>query len=145
MQFLFRLKIWLERKNLWEFAAYVFFGQLATLANIVIHFLCMGIFHLHYMAATIISWFLANVFSFVTNKLWVFRNQSPNRKAYWTQFLRFMLFRLFALGIDMISMFILREWLRLGNGLAKVITQILVGVANYFFSKFLIFRQFPQK
>ena len=118
-----------------------FFGQLATIANIIIHFLCMGFFHVHYMTATIISWFLANVFAFVTNKLWVFHSKSSSRFAYWTEFLRFMLFRLFALGIDISFMYLLREWMQLGNGLAKVLTQILVGIANYLFSKFLVFRR----
>ncbi|GBD60509.1 GtrA family protein [Tetragenococcus halophilus] len=117
-----------------------FFGQLATIANIIIHFLCMGFFHVHYMTATIISWFLANVFAFITNKLWVFHSKSTSRFAYWREFLRFMLFRLFALAIDISCMYLLREWIQLGNGLAKVLTQILVGVANYLFSKFLVFR-----
>lgn len=141
MQHLRHLKNWLERKRLWEFATYLFFGQLATIVNIVIHFLCMGFFHAHYMTATIISWFLANVFAFVTNKCWVFHAKSTSRRAYWRQFLSFMFFRLFALGIDMSSMYLLREWVQLGDGLAKVLTQILVGVANYFFSKFLVFRK----
>lgn len=90
---------------------FFFFGQLATIANIIIHFLCMGFFHVHYMTATIISWFLANVFAFVTNKLWVFHSKSSSRFAYWTEFLRFMLFRLFALGIDISFMYLLREWM----------------------------------
>lgn len=143
MQHFRHFKNWLERKRLWEFVAYLFFGQLATVVNIIVHFLCMGVFHAHYMTATIISWFLANVFAFVTNKLWVFHAKSASRWAYWKQFLRFMFFRLFALGIDMSSMYLLREWVQLGNGLAKVLTQILVGVANYFFSKFLVFRKLP--
>ncbi|QXN87732.1 GtrA family protein [Tetragenococcus halophilus] len=91
------------------------------------------------MTATIISWFLANVFAFVTNKLWVFHSKSSSRFAYWTEFLRFMLFRLFALGIDISFMYLLREWMQLGNGLAKVLTQILVGLlitylVNFWFS-----------
>ncbi|WP_157978085.1 hypothetical protein [Tetragenococcus halophilus] len=44
MQYLRQYKNWLERKGLWEFVAYLFFGQLATIANIIIHFLCMGFF-----------------------------------------------------------------------------------------------------
>lgn len=143
MQHFRQYKNWLEKRGWWEFIAYLFFGQLATIANIVIHFLCMGFFHAHYMTATIISWFLANVFSFITNKVWVFHSKSVSRFAYWSEFLRFMLFRLIALGIDMSLMYVLREWVQLGDGLAKVLTQILVGIANYIFSKFLVFKRLP--
>ncbi|GAA3023297.1 GtrA family protein [Tetragenococcus solitarius] len=143
MQHFRQSKNWLEEKGWWEFIAYLFFGQWATIVNIAIHFLCMGFFHVHYMTATIISWFLANVFSFITNKRWVFHSKSASRLAYWSEFLRFMLFRLIALGIDMALMYVLREWVQFGDGLAKIITQILVGIANYLFSKFLVFKRLP--
>lgn len=140
-----QLKAWLEERNFWQVIAYTFFGQLATLVNLAVHFICMHFFAFHYMAATMISWFFANSFSFATNKRWVFRSKTPNLIAFSLELLRFLFYRLLALGVDMACMYLLMEWVHAGNVLAKIITQLIVGVANYFFSKFLIFRNLPKK
>src|SRR5699024_1616793 len=139
----YQLKAWLEDKNFWQVTTYTFFGQLATGVNLLVHFICMRFLGFHYMPATITSWFFANLFSFITNKRWVFRSKTPTVTAFVIEFFRFMFYRLLALGIDMGCMYLLMEWIHAGNFLAKIITQIIVGIANFFFSKFLVFRNLP--
>ena len=139
MAFLQRCKRWLIEKKLWEFLVYVFFGTLASGVDIIVHFICLNFFGFHYMPATIISWIIANLFSFVANKHWVFHSNRESFLESLVEFVRFIFYRLLSLGIDMGSMYIFMEWTKVSNLLAKVITQILVGIVNYLFSKFLIF------
>lgn len=139
MSFWQKWKQWLIKKKLWEFLIYTFFGVLASTVDITVHFLCLKLLGFHYMPATIISWIVANLFSFVANKHWVFHS---NRETFWQaviEFGRFIFYRLLSLGIDMGSMFVLMEWTKVGNLPAKILTQIILGIVNYLSSKFLIF------
>lgn len=129
----------LEKRKLWEVFTYLFFGVCTTIVNIVIHLICLDILNFHYMVATVISWLGAVLFAFVTNKKWVFHSSSSTASEWWTEFLRFIFYRLISLVLDMGSMFLMIDLLKIDGIVAKVLTQVLVVIANYVFSKFLIF------
>ena len=139
MNFFYKIKQQLEQRKLWEPFVYLFFGGLTTVVNLIVHFLFLEVFHVHYMVATVISWIAAVIFAYVTNKRWVFDSKTESGKETNSEFARFIFYRLLSLAMDALSMYLLISVFQFGNVSAKFITQILVVIANYIFSKFLIF------
>jgi|UPI00039C83E3 putative flippase GtrA len=130
----------LEKKGYLEIFLYVFFGGLTTLVNFIVYFICRELFQSDFIISNTISWILSVTFAFVTNKLWVFHSKTDSFIALLIEFFKFVFYRLLSFGIDMGSMFILLKWLDLNDYIAKAVTQILVIVSNYFFSKLFIFK-----
>lgn len=132
-------KQWLSSRGLWDVFTYVFFGGLTTLMNIVVFSLTMWM-GMSWWVANFISWVLAVLFAFVTNKLWVFNSHTENLKELLWEFSKFIVARLLSLGLDYGCMFILIDILGAGGLLAKIITQFVIVAANYALSKFIIFK-----
>lgn len=74
-------------KKLWDWAwdlyrkheegiNYLIFGFLAFVLNYVLYFVFASTLHMHYMAATALSWVLTVVFAYWTNRTFVFKSQN---------------------------------------------------------------------
>ncbi|WP_235808681.1 GtrA family protein [Lacticaseibacillus camelliae] len=137
-----RGKAWLERKKLWDIFTYVFFGGLTTLVNIVT-FVVATHAGMSWWIANFVAWVLSVLFAFVTNKLWVFNSHTGTIKALLWEFSKFIFARVLSLGIDYGFMFLFITILGMGEGLSKLLTQFAIVVANYAFSKFVIFKNKP--
>ncbi|MBM7710535.1 putative flippase GtrA [Enterococcus xiangfangensis] len=88
-----------------------------------------------------ISWVFSVLFAFVTNKVWVFQSKTESFKELIWEFSKFIFARVVSFGMDMATMYLLIDLLHTGNLIAKLITQIIVVVANYVFSKVFIFKK----
>lgn len=117
---------------------YLIFGVLTTLVNIVVFFLLEKT--LPYLMANAIAIVVAILFAFYTNKKFVFQSISETKKEHLDELIRFVGFRLFSGLLDMISMWILIGNFKIDTSLAKIVTQILVFVLNYVFSKYFVFK-----
>lgn len=124
-----------------EILLYLLFGGLTTLVNIVVYLLCDDGFHWGTVASTIIAWFLSVVFAFVTNKLFVFESRSAALKTVFFEAVSFFGCRLFSGVLDLGIMWLTVDLLHWNNLLMKVLSNILVIILNYIFSKLLIFRK----
>ena len=117
---------------------YIFFGGLTTLINIVVYSLCYYFYHIDNVPSNIIAWILAVVFAFVTNKIYVFESKS---KSILYELCTFFACRagtgLLDLGIMYLSVDIL-AWNEL---LMKILSNVIVIVLNYVFSKVIIFKK----
>lgn len=133
----------------YEQIAYLFFGGLATLLNIVLGvvFRWMGL-------STVLNTLLDNVlcilFAYFTNRRWVFKSRTAGKTAV-REFVSFVTCRLGTLVLDMAVMWlgvdVLGIWL-VGPEYAdlwflgvKVLSNVLVVVLNYVFSKLIIFKK----
>ncbi|MFR3685575.1 MAG: GtrA family protein [Enterococcus sp.] len=132
---------YLEEKRLWEIFIYLFFGGLTTVVNIITFTLSYQMFHLNWPISNTISWIFSVLFAFVTNKVWVFQSKSENFKELTWEFSKFIFARVVSFGMDMACMYLFIDMLHTGNLVAKIITQIVVVVANYIFSKVFIFKK----
>lgn len=141
MKFYQMFKDYLEEKRLWEVFIYLFFGGLATVVNIVTFALAYQAFHLSWPVSNAISWICSVLFAFVTNKLWVFQSKTESIPALVWEFAKFIFYRVLSFGMDMACMYLFIDMLHTGNLIAKIITQIVVVVANYIFSKVFIFKK----
>ncbi len=124
-----------------EVILYLFFGGLTTLVNIVSYFICTDLFGIHYLAATAISWALAVAFAYVTNRIWVFASKKHGFEAICREIVMFVSCRLLSGAMDMAIMFIGVSIMGIPDGVTKFLTQVLVVLLNYLFSKIIIFRK----
>ena len=96
---------WIKRNK--ELVLYVVFGGLTTLVNIVVFWITNGIFGIHFLWANAIAWTLAVLFSYITNKLFVFETRGVRGAAMWREFASFIISRLISLGIDQLGMWLM--------------------------------------
>lgn len=122
--------------------SYLFFGVLTTLVNYVVYFLITRGFHMHYLAATGISWVAAVLFAFVTNRRFVFASSAKSKGEVGSELVRFVGGRVLSLLLEAVIMFIGIEGLKLirYDGAVKAVAQVGVVLSNYFLSKFYVFQ-----
>ena len=132
-------------KILWkkykEIITYLFFGFVTTVVNYGMFALLVRVFHMDVVPANIISWIVAVVVAFVTNKLWVFESKARDAKTIAREFGEFVAGRLITLGLETLLLWIFVDKLGMNDLVMKIITSIIVVIVNYIFSKFIIFRK----
>lgn len=120
-----------------EVIMYLIFGVLTTVVNIVVYYMMADMLQVHYMISNIVAWFLSVLFAYITNRKYVFESMSNEIIKEMVSFFGARL----ATGImDMAFM-----WIFVGLGLlpdfvAKVITNVIVIIANYILSKLVVFK-----
>lgn len=123
-----------------DFLTYTIFGTLASLINILTYWIFGHVFHLNYLFSNTIAWFISNVFSFLTNKKWVFQTEFTGVAEVLEESLWFFLFRLVALGLDNLVMFFGISILKWASMLVKILDQVIVGLVNYILSRLVFYR-----
>lgn len=124
-----------------EIIAYLFFGVLTTIVNIVVYFVCTSVLGLNYLVANAISWVVSVAFAYVTNRTWVFQSKVKGFSAIVREMTAFVGCRLLSGAMDMVIMFVSVDVIGIPDSVAKFITQVAVVVLNYLFSKLIIFRK----
>lgn len=124
-----------------EMIAYLFFGVATTVVNMSIFFLCTSFLQMGYKESNALSWFISVLFAFFTNKYFVFSSRQKRLSLMLTEMALFYWYRGLSFVIDMLLMIGLIEKLRLSNFWAKLITQVVVILLNYFFTKFFVFKK----
>ena len=124
-----------------EIIAYLFFGGLTTVVNIVVYFICTSVLGLNYLVANAISWVVSVAFAYVTNRTWVFESKVKGFSAILREMTTFVGCRVVAGVMDMAIMFVSVDVIGIPDSAAKFITQVVVVVLNYIFSKLIIFRK----
>lgn len=132
-------------KNIKQIVAYVFWGIVTTLTNIIIFQILDEYFGMNYMLANTIAWFLAVLVAFFSNKVWVFGSHYTTVSAFWSEFLRFYFYRGLTLIIDDAFMFVGESLIgiksSMGQLVLKIVDNIVIIVVNYIFSKWLVFTE----
>lgn len=120
---------------------YLVFGALTTAVNTGVFWFCAHPLGMAALPGTMIAWFVAVLFAYLTNRKWVFRSEASTRKEYIHEFISFFLCRLGTGVLDWVLMYLLVDRLRLNDLAVKVSVNILVIILNYIASKLLIFRK----
>ncbi|MBT2655290.1 GtrA family protein [Bacillus sp. ISL-18] len=124
-----------------EVVLYLFFGILTTFINILSFWILDDLFNLDYKIATTLAWFLSVIFAFITNKKYVFNQKSSGGQSVRKELISFFFFRGLSYILDLAGMVFLVEVIHVDSTIAKVITNIIVIIANYFASKYAVFRK----
>ncbi len=134
-------------KTLWDkyksIVAYLFWGVVTTIVNLATFQILSSGIHWNYEVATVIAWFVSVLVAYFTNKVWVFGSHYTTVSDFITELFRFFFYRALTLVIDIVITFVGISVLGfkdpLGKFIVKVIDNVIVVVANYIFSKWLIF------
>ncbi|MEO5283990.1 GtrA family protein [Limosilactobacillus sp. WILCCON 0053] len=134
-------ELWNKYKSV---IAYLFWGVVTTIVNIgVFQWLSSGI-HWNYEVATVIAWFVSVLVAYLTNKVWVFGSHYTTFRAFIVEFIKFYFYRALTLLIDIVFMYVGVTLLGFDSAIQQLVVKILdnvvVVIANYIFSKWLIFK-----
>ncbi len=138
-------------RNHLEGMRYLLFGALATVINLAVKFLLLFTIldasnELELQTAVIISWIVACVFAYFTNRVLVFKSESDKILK---EAVSFVTARLVTLGMEMVIMYFFVNFLGLNTNLWvaiwSVFAQVVVILSNYVFSKLIIFKKADEK
>ncbi len=126
-----------------EIVRYLIVGILTTVVSLGTYYGCVFTFlnpenALHLQLANVLSWIIAVTFAYVMSRIYVFQSKQENILR---EMVAFYSSRLLTLFMDMAIMFIMVTLCRVNDKLAKLVVQVVVTVANYVFSKILVFRR----
>ncbi len=124
-----------------ETVLYVLFGVMTTVINYAVYWLCLRTGIIPYWLANIIAWIFAVAAAFVTNKIWVFESRSWSAVTIGREIALFAAARLFSLAIEEAFLLITVGALHANEMIMKLIAAVFVIVANYIFSKYIIFKK----
>lgn len=124
-----------------EIINYLIFGVLTTVVNIVTYAIFARLFHIDEVISNIIAQILSILFAYVTNKIYVFESKTTNIKEILQELISFFGCRIFTAVLDTAVFTLMVKKIGINDLIAKCITQVIVIVLNYVFSKILIFRK----
>ena len=124
-----------------EVLLYLLFGGLTTLVSILSFALFTIRMGINVLWGNVLSWILAVLFAYVTNRTWVFSNKADSRGGIVREMLSFFGGRLATLGMEEVLILVFITWLGLAPMPVKIVAQVAVIVANYFISKFFVFKK----
>ena len=129
-----------KNEELWN---YLIVGALTTVVSLVTYFICTNTFcnperAIELQVANIVSWIVAVAFAYITNRIFVFKSKS---KQIFKEITSFVGSRILSLLMDMGAMAIMVTLLGWNDGIGKIITQVIVTIANYIFSKLFVFKK----
>ncbi|SEM70163.1 Putative flippase GtrA (transmembrane translocase of bactoprenol-linked glucose) [Ligilactobacillus sp. WC1T17] len=122
-----------------SFIAYAFFGVLASGVNLLVFHILYQNLDFNYLIANVISYICGMLVTFFTNKKMVFHSAYDSFTKVAKEFVSFCNVRLLSFLLDNFIMVVGIEFLPLNADLLKIFDQMLVGLLNYYFSKWFIF------
>lgn len=126
-----------------EVINYLIFGVLTTVVSLLIYYICVYTFlnpenAIQLQIANILSWIAGVAFAYFTNRKFVFESNENNKLK---EAGKFVLARIVTLVIDMIIMGLGVTVLHLNDKIIKLISQVVIIVSNYIFSKVFVFKK----
>ena len=120
---------------------YLFFGGLTTVISIAVFWLFRRPFGLNELIANVISWVIAVLFAFFTNRVWVFRAPTKTAGEFFRQMGSFFGGRVVTLLIEEALLAVFITWLGFPDMPVKIAAQVIVIVLNYVISKLFVFKK----
>lgn len=129
-----------------EVINYLVFGGLATIVNFVSYYLFARILQIDEIVSSVLSWFCSVLFAYVTNKLFVFESRKDTKIEVLKEMVIFFLARIVS-GIlcDVGTFALMVKVFKINDIVAKLLTQVMVVIVNYIFSKLIIFKKDTKK
>jgi len=129
----------------WEVLSYLLFGVLTTVVNYLVYLPVYNLLGLSAAVSNAIAWVVAVAFAYVTNKIWVFHSKVKEPAAVLKEAAKFVSSRaatgvLEVLGVPFLILLGMDQKIFGIDGmLAKMVVSVIVVIANYVLSKWLVF------
>lgn len=122
-----------------ELIAYAFWGVATTVVNVAV-FAALHLFtSWNYIINASIAWFLSVLFSYLTNKAYVFHSPSKSLKSDFVEMVSFFGGRVATLLLEFVMLWIGITLMHQNQILVKITENLVVIAINYFWSKLLVF------
>lgn len=126
-----------------EIINYLIVGVLTTIISLAVYYLCTITFlnpknAFQLQLANVISWIVSVTFAYFTNRKYVFESKNPHILK---EASAFFLARVGTLLMDMGIMFLCVTLMGMNDKIAKLISQVVVIISNYIFSKLFVFKK----
>ena len=118
-----------RKEDLKELVLYTVFGNMTFIISIGA-----------YAVFNAFAWVFAVLFSYITNKKWVFRVSTPTKTAALVQMFAFFSGRFFTLIVEETIIFVFITMLSYPSMWVKLSAQVVVVVLNYIISKLFVFK-----
>ncbi len=123
-----------------EIIVYGIFGVLATVVDFGSYIIMTRFFSIDEHLSNVLAQFLAIIFAFFTNKLFVFKDKDLKWKTLSVQLGKFVSLRLVTLALNSILFSFMVEKFHINDILSKIVVAVVVVILNYIFSKLIIFK-----
>ena len=127
-----------------EVISYLFFGGLTTVVNYAAYLLTAPFFNTTTIP-TAIAWVLAVIFAYVTNRIWVFHSKAKGLGPVLGEMVRFFGCRGVSFVLDLLCMRVGVGTLGINDMVMKFLSNVIVVIVNYVFSKLIVFRKPKQE
>ena len=117
---------------------YGIFGVTTTIINVVSYAL-MLLIGINVQVAVVVSWLLAVIVAYLTNRVWVFNSGASTNIELLREFISFMLARLATLIVEMLIIWFGVQLLDQDPIIWKI-DNIVVIILNYVISKLIVFK-----
>ena len=126
-----------------EIINYLIVGALTVLITLIAYYICVSTFlnpnnNTELQIANIISWIIAVIFAYITNRIFVFKSKS---KKIFKESITFISSRIITLLLDMLTMYLMVSICNINDKISKLVSQIIVIILNYIFSKIYVFNK----
>lgn len=119
-------------------ARYTFFGLITTAINILVFKQLIDI-GVNYQLSCVLSFIVAIVFAFVSNRKLVFDSNAATLYDNIVEFAKFIVSRVLTLIVEMFGMYILFQVFKQDVMVSKLFMNALVIIMNFLLSKYYIF------
>ncbi len=124
-----------------EVLLYLFFGGLSFCVSMFTYWYFTEVVGQNELIGNIFSWILAVLFSFITNRIWVFEAKVQGVGGFFRQMFSFFGGRIATLILEEIILFVFITLLLFPSMAIKTVAQIIVIVLNYIVSKLFVFKK----
>ena len=124
-----------------EALLYLFFGGLTFLISVLSFALLTDMLILDALVSNVISWIIAVLFAFFTNRIWVFQAPTKTAGEFLYQMVSFFGGRVATLLLEELMIYVFITRLQFPNLPVKVVAQVVVIILNYVISKLFVFKK----
>ena len=132
------IKIYRKHK---EAIDYLFWGGIAFFLSMILFYLFANVMSIYEQIANILTWIICVIFTYLTNRTFVFASKVKGLKNIFNEFKNFLTARLLTLVMENAILFVMIDLLNFNNMVSKLVGQFVVIVSNYFLSKLWIFKK----
>ncbi len=134
---------------------YLFFGGWTTIVNYGVFYLFYDVIGFKSTLANLFAFVAALVFSFITNKIFVFESKSFSAKTLWREIAQYSGSRILTFFMEEVGLWLCEDVFHMGDWeianvlgvtidgvvLAKLVLAVLVVLINYVFCKLFVFKR----
>lgn len=125
----------------WDILTYLIFGVLTTLVNYAVYLPVYNLLGLSASVSNMLSWVVAVAFAYLTNKPFVFKSHDWSKETVIPELTKFVSCRIASGAMETVILLLAVDILGWNGNIWKLLTQVMVVVLNYVFSKLIVFRK----